>query len=360
MRDTFAQIWNSIIESAISFLPFMGIAIAVSLTVWIVHWFLIGRHPDLGNEKKFPRQLMMLGLFFLSLLVVVFALPISESSRNQVLGLMGILISGILALSSTTIVSNLIAGVLLRNTKPFKIGDFIRVGDHFGRVSERGLFDTEIQTEERELIDLPNTYLISKPVTTIRGTGAVVSASLSLGYDIGHAQIEPLLIKAAEMSGLEEPFVHILELGNYAVTYRISGILPESKRFITARTKLYRHVLDTLHQRKIEIMSPAYMNQRRLGENQLVLPAGVQAASSNETECASDDIVFDKAERAETLENEKNKLTENIEKLEIALKAVNEKGEKDAIKKDIERNRQRLKDIQQDIEKSTLDGNTRN
>ena len=34
----------------------------------------------------------------------------------------------------------------------------------------------------------------------------------------------PLLIEAAEKSGLEEPFVHIIEIGNYSITYRISGL----------------------------------------------------------------------------------------------------------------------------------------
>jgi small conductance mechanosensitive channel len=45
------------------------------------------------------------------------------------------------------------------------------------------------------------------------------STTLSLGFDAHHLTVEPLLIEAAAKSGLEEPFVHILEIGNYAVTY---------------------------------------------------------------------------------------------------------------------------------------------
>ena len=153
------------------FLPSLGIAIGWGAALWGAHWLLIGRHPDLGNERKFPRQIVMLGLAIVGLVTIVLFLPISESSRNQLLGLIGLLASGILAFSSTAIVSNLMAGILLRVTKPFRIGDFIRVGDHFGRVSERGLFDTEIQSESRELIAIPNTFLISHPVTTVRSSG---------------------------------------------------------------------------------------------------------------------------------------------------------------------------------------------
>jgi len=37
------------------------------------------------------------------------------------------------------------------------------VGDYFGRVTERGLFHVEIQTEDRDLATLPNMFLVSQP-----------------------------------------------------------------------------------------------------------------------------------------------------------------------------------------------------
>ena len=156
------------IETLILFTPFLAAALVVSIILWSSHQLLIGRFTDLGGERKFPRQLIMLGLTLIAILTLVFALPIKESSRNQLIGLIGLLISGVIAFSSTTIISNLMAGVLLRITKPFRVGDFISIGEHFGRVSERGLFDTEIQSETRDLIALPNTYCINNPVKTIR------------------------------------------------------------------------------------------------------------------------------------------------------------------------------------------------
>ena len=116
------------------------------------------------------------------------------------------------------------------------MGDFIRIGDYFGRVSGRGLFDTEIQTETRELISLPNSYCISHPVATILGSGTIIATTLSLGYDLDHKRIEELLIKAAQSCGLQEPFVHILKLGDFSVTYRVSGLLQEAKHLITAQS----------------------------------------------------------------------------------------------------------------------------
>ena len=325
--------------------PFLTI-IAVIAVLWVFHWFLIGRNPDLGNERKFPRQIVLLGLTIAGLLIIIFSLPISESSRNQLIGLIGLIISGLIAFSSTSIVSNLMAGILLRITKPFKTGEFIRVGDYFGRVSERGLFDTEIQTETRELIALPNTFLITNAVTTIRSSGTIISATVSLGYDVHHSQVETFLLEAAEKCGLEESFVHILELGNFSVTYRISGFLLEVKKLITARSNLHQKILDTLHEQNIEIMSPSIMNQRRIADDSIVIPKKSLKVTSEE-KINAEEIAFDKAEAAEAAEKTKQDVIRGIEELEAEMNEAPEE-DKSEIKERIEEYRKYLKALDVD------------
>jgi len=310
------------LKSLTTFAPFIGTVLAVGMVLWTAHVLLIKRNRKLGNEHLFPRQLIMLGLTLLGILVIILVMPINLSSRNQLIGLFGIVISAVIALSSTTIISNLMAGVLLRMTKPFRIGDFIRIGDHIGRVSERGLFDTEIQTEMSELISLPNIYCINTPLTTVRSTGTIISASLSLGYEMDHNRIEQLLLTAAKACGLKEPFVHILELGNYSVSYRVSGFLEETKQLISRKSNLYGLILDTLHSENIEIMSPTYMNQRqmRTGENAIPAKKFVSTSDKSKKVTVAEDMAFDKAELAEKIENEKIKLKSEIEGLENVLK----------------------------------------
>jgi hypothetical protein len=275
------------------------------------------------------------------------------------MGLIGILISGIFAFSSTTVISNLMAGVLLRITKPFRVGDFIRIGQHFGRVSERGLFDTEVQTETRELIALPNTYCISNPVTTIRSSGTIISASLSLGYDADHRRIEPLLMEAAQSSGLSEPFVHIMELGNFSVTYRVSGLLEEPKRLISARSNLYACVLDTLHSHDIEIMSPSFMNQRKISDTEKIIPSTTALTTPAESGSSAEDIAFDKAEQAEKVENEKLIVIQEIDRLKMTLKQTANEEEKKERQEALDKMQERLKSLKEIPEQSeTESGNT--
>jgi small-conductance mechanosensitive channel len=121
-----------------------------------------------------------------------------------------------------------------------------------------------IQTEERDLTTLPNLLLVSHPITVIRSSGTIVSATVSLRYDIAHQTIEKLLVDAAIAAKPKDPFVPFLELGDYSVTYRVAGFLGEVKHLLSAHSKLRAMMLSTLHDGGIEIVSPMVMNQRQL------------------------------------------------------------------------------------------------
>jgi len=260
-------------------------------------------------------------LYVIGIIGIAIALPVTESTRNQVISLVGILLSGVIAFSSTTIVANVMAGIVMRFTMPFHIGDFIRVDGFFGRVTEKGLFDTEIQTEQRDLIAFTNSFLMSHPLQVVRSSGTIISASLSLGYDVHHGRVEPLLIKAAELSGLEGPFVHVLELGDHAITYRVSGLLTEVKSMISSRSTLYVNIMDCLHEDNIEIVSPGFMNQRKLPDDLSVLPVKYRQCKKAPVEGTPEDVIFDKAEEAQTKERTVNDLLVQLAQLDIDIKA---------------------------------------
>ena len=302
-------------------IPFIITLIAVTAFLYGANWLLLKRHPELGNERMFPRQLGMLALTIAGIVVIAMALPVNPSTRNQVIAFLGLVVSGTFAFSSTTIFANLLAGVMLRITKPFRAGDFVEVENIFGRVSERGLLDTEVQTETRQLISIPNTFLITHPVSVIRSSGTIVSANLSLGYDVHHSRISEHLKEAAITAGLEEPFVHVTELGNFAVSYRINGLLKDVKSLLTAKSHLHCCVLDALHSVGIEIVSPNFMNQRPMKDGVLVIPNRMRAKLAEEV-VAAEKIVFDKAEEAERREMKLNRMMQEIRSLEESLKTV--------------------------------------
>lgn len=280
------------------YLPLAITAALVAAMLGTGHAWLRWHGRRRANRALLAPQLVMLALTALGVVVIVVALPASEAIRTQLLALLGLVIAAVLAFASTTFAANAMAGLMLRAVRNFSIGDWIRVGEFFGRVTEHGLFHVEIQTEDRDLATLPNFFIATNPVTVVRSSGTIISATLSLGYDRDHRDIEPLLLRAAETSGLEDSFVQIVDLDDFSVRYRIGGFLPEVKQLITARSSLRSCVLDALHGAGVEIVSPAYMNQRRVPEDTPVIPK--RRVGRRETVAATpmEEIAFDKAEES--------------------------------------------------------------
>ncbi len=301
--------------------------------------FLLERRYRGVPEGRFRVQLVMLGLSLAGLLGAVVLLPVSDQLRGQLLSLISVLLSAAIALSSTTFVGNAMAGILLRVVGSFKLGDFLQIGDSFGRATERGLFHTEIQTEDRDLTTLPNLYLVTHPMTVVRATGTIVSARVSLGYDVERTRVEELLLLAAGEAGLEEPFVQIRELGNFSVCYRVAGLLTEVKQLISARSRLRAKVLDALHGGGVEIVSPTFMNTRAVPEGKTFIPAVAEGAPQEEAAKAPEDVVFDKAEEAEGREQvaaEHGDLEKREKRLRERLKAEEDAAEKKRLQGELE------------------------
>ncbi len=291
--------------------------LAVVLTLGILIWAIRRTLPDEPSTRML-RQLFIIGAVLLGNILVVVVLPLDGQTRGQLLSLLGLVITAIIALSSTTFVSNAMAGLMLRAVGGFQPGDFISVAEHFGRVTERGLLHTEIQTEDRDLMTLPNLFLITHPTKVVHRSGTLISAEVSLGYDVPRRKVRDLLKAAAEEAGLSDPFLQIRALQDHAVTYRIYGFLEEVSSLVTKRSELYAMVLDHLHGGDIEIVSPSFMNQRRSDPAQRVLPEPTVATLSDDHAEQPERIMFDKAElagRLNELLEQRDALVEEIKRL---------------------------------------------
>lgn len=325
----------------IGWLPPLSVilTVAVILTLTRSPFFRRAAGPGAIHRQGLSALLVVVGL-----LAVVVTLPIDDSTRGQLLSLIGLLISAAIALSSTTFVGNMMAGVLLRMLRNFRPGDFVRVEGNFGRVSEQGLLHTEIQTEDRDLITLPNLFLVTHPVRVIRPSGTVISADVSLGYDVPRSTVKAALLAAAEAADLTEPFVRIIDLGDFSVSYRAAGILGDVKQLLTSRSLLRARVLDHLHAAGIEIVSPTFMNQRVVPAERIFMPAteGDPKQQDRSEEIFPEEVIFDKADKAESIEKLRiahESLAKKVEELEARRDEITEESERTSLERRLKRSR---------------------
>jgi small conductance mechanosensitive channel len=109
--------------------------------------------------------------------------------------------------------------------------------------------------------------------------------------------------------------------------------------------------MDKLHEKKIEIVSPTFMNQRRVDEKEFI-PKQVIKKTDSIDEKSPEDLIFDEAIKSEKLETKKDYLKEIDKKqkdLKDKLKNLKDDKEIEKIKSIIKKNDEMKKRIENNI-----------
>jgi hypothetical protein len=208
--------------------------------------------------------------------------------------------------------------------RAFRLGEFIEVSGHFGRVSDMGLLHVEIQTEDRDLKTLPNILFVTNAVKRIRPSGTILSAHISLGYDVAPSRVKKLLVEAGKEIGLKDPFARVIDLGDHAISYKVAGLLEDVSKLLQKRSDLRMAMMHSLHTDGIEIVSPRFRNTRLLKKEQVFIPPADASTPPITPEASTEGMMFDKAREAASLDSLHKTHAELVKELETLRKAVKE------------------------------------
>lgn len=75
------------------------------------------------------------------------------------------------------------SGVLILLFKPYKVGDWVKIGDYEGEVDSIQIFNTLLKTANNKIVILPNSIITSGPILNTSALG-VVRLDLSFSTDI--------------------------------------------------------------------------------------------------------------------------------------------------------------------------------
>jgi len=117
-------------------------------------------------------------------------------------------------------VSNFAAGVVLIATKPFKIGDTIKMHDVYGEVQEIKLAYTILINEDKEQITIPNKYMIGDVLInsySYRLVEGKVRVSYDSNIDKAIALIKDVISTCKDTSDENEAIVGIEEFADSSI-----------------------------------------------------------------------------------------------------------------------------------------------
>ena len=111
-------------------------------------------------------------MYIIGLFVIIGFLGVDLTSLLLGLGAFSIAIS----FATSTIISNLVSGIIVMGEKAFQVGDVIqvRVGgkEYRGKVTKIGIRSAVIKTEDGDTVFIPNSLFITTPVVRIENKSA--------------------------------------------------------------------------------------------------------------------------------------------------------------------------------------------
>ncbi|MBN2501969.1 MAG: mechanosensitive ion channel family protein [Anaerolineales bacterium] len=264
------KVWESLVDLLPDMLALLLIAVITRFTLKVLRFLsegikekkikVSGMHPDLVDPTY--QLLRMLVIAF----AIVAAFPYIPGSDSPVFRGISIFVGFLLSLGSTSLVSNLIAGLVLIYTRGLGIGDRIEIGDTVGDVVARNLLVTRIRTIKNVVITIPNSMVLSAHIVNYSADkdeqGLILHSTVTIGYDVPWRQVHQLLVAAARATrgiiDLPEPFVLQTSLDDYYVSYEVNAYTREPARMALIYSELHQNIQDKFNEANVEIMSPSY------------------------------------------------------------------------------------------------------
>lgn len=202
------------------------------------------------------------------LLVRVFKLVIIALSLVIALGTCGVevapLVAGIgvagvgLGLATQGVLSNLVAGLLIIFTKPFRVGEYIEIIGVQGQVEMIELFSTILVHPDKSRIIIPNRK-ISGEVLHNYGTIRQLDLSVGVAYHTNLPEaiaiVRDVLKRNTRVLKEFNPGVGINTLADSSINLSISPwvAVPD---YGAARTEIYQAIIEEFRARRVEIPFP--------------------------------------------------------------------------------------------------------
>lgn len=239
--------------------------------------------PGFESDWALPtRRLVNLSLWLFAAVLIYPYSPIADSTAAQGIS---IFVGVVFSLGSSSLVGNVIAGIVLTYTRSFRIGDRIKVSDVTGDVIEKTVFVTRLRTIKNEEISIPNANVLATNITNYseavrRGDALILHTSVTIGYDVPWRLVHDLLVSAAlatdGIKNTPEPFVFQTGLNDYYPVYQVNAYTDAPASSAKIYSELHARIQDKFNEAGVEILSPAYQVHRL--DNTTTIPESYRAA----------------------------------------------------------------------------------
>ena len=252
---------NKLVEYLIENGPKLGGAIAILIAGFIAARFVGKVLEGWLAKRQMEPPVRMLICRVVRLLVMAFALVIALGTCGinitPLVTMFGVAGVGI-GLALQGVLSNLVAGLLIIFTKPFRVGEYIEIIGCSGQVSVIDMFTTVLVHPDRSKVVIPNRKIVGEVLHnygTIRQHDIRVGVAYSTNLPAAIALINELLARNPHVLKDVPPVVAVGGFGDSAIELVVKPWSPVND-FGNAAAEIKLAIVDAFRARNIEIPFP--------------------------------------------------------------------------------------------------------
>src|SRR5881397_1312704 len=276
-------------DKIFDFVLLHGPALVGAVVMLTAGWLVAGWIRRLAERalerKQFEPPVRMLFGRIVQLLVLALAgiVALDTMGFRMTTIIAGLSVAGVgIGLAMQGVLGNLVSGLLIIFTKPFRVGEYVEITGNYGQVTSIELFNTTLIHPDKSRVVIPNRKIsgeILHNYGTLKQHDITVSVAYNTNLSEAIAVIQDVLARNANV--LKDP-APIVAVGRFADSGIDIEVRPFSKLtdFGAAAAEVKLGIVDAFRARKIEIPFP----QR---EVRVIGPATMGSYPSGESRAAS-------------------------------------------------------------------------
>jgi small conductance mechanosensitive channel len=252
-------------DQVIQFLVKYGFQIVGGIIIFICGLFVAGAVGRLVKKTlsrfklEAPVELLLVRVSKLIVIIFTTILTVAKMGVDiaPLVAGMGVIGVGV-GLATQGVLANLVSGLLIIFTKPFRVGEYIELVGESGVVQMIDLFSTKLSHFDKSMVVIPNRKIVGE---ILHNYGVIRQLDLSVGvtYDSDLRSVERTVkeVLAQNPKVLKEPAAGygVTDLGDSSINIAIKPWVAIND-FPSAPGEIYDAILEAFKARRIEMPFP--------------------------------------------------------------------------------------------------------
>jgi small-conductance mechanosensitive channel/CRP-like cAMP-binding protein len=241
-----------------------AILLSTALLVALINRYVWDFYFEKKRQTPIPHFLREVVGGVIFLIVLLFVLSYGYHAETQLKGLLAG--SGVVAIivgfAGQNLFAGIIGGISIQINKPYKVGDWLQVGERFAEVMEINWRSTRLRTNDNIYLDIPNNVMVSHEIVNLHYPTEVHAMRIRVGVEYKNPPnlVKDALFRAASTAKnvLAQPKVKIflVDFAESAVIYEIKYYMGNHSRINETNDAVRTNVWYELKRQGITIPFP--------------------------------------------------------------------------------------------------------